>query len=142
MSILMQDASKKEKKPDHLPGAKKSESPSPDTIKVSDALKSTPSVLKYGLYDAGDEQIRIENSPFDPFGPIEPSKIFSTLENSPNSSENGNSYLLLHTASGIQMILFKFKDIRVIVALKLGHPPHEFLKSMHSIQSIQNTSHA
>ncbi len=132
MNILMQaDAPPKEK----IPAAP----PQPYISRIMEALDNTPGILKYGLYEAteaGDTPIFTKNSPSEPFGAIRPSKILAAIEGDRNTAES-SAYLLLHTNDQNQLVLFRFKSVCILVALKFGHPPYEFIKRTNSLLAVE-----
>lgn len=129
MNLLMQADAPPEERSATAP-------PPPYMLRIMEALDKTPGILKYGLYDATDARdtpISTKNTPAEPFGAIRPSKILAAIEDDRNTAESSGTYLLLHTNDQKQLVLFRFKSVCIIVALKFGHPPYEFIKQSNSL---------
>ena len=108
-----------------------------DSVKIIAALDRDPGVLEYGLYNDRYEPMGNLNGRPDPFGSIKISAFFRFLETFGKSSANsGNTSLLLNTTGGRQIAVFRKKDFRIIVSLKVGYTIDEIMARIDSPGSI------
>ncbi|MFO7816228.1 MAG: response regulator [Desulfovibrionales bacterium] len=147
MSFLMESGRGKIQNTGQASGPEKQESsaiqekpaePFPETLDIIEVLEKEASIDEYVLYDDQDRKIPIENSGSDPFGHLKPSKFFRPLTRFRGTKGNGrNKYLLIHTKSGKQIVLFQVRDIRVIASLKSCLSPTRAIKNMHPLLFTQ-----
>ncbi|MFW5936766.1 MAG: response regulator [Desulfosalsimonas sp.] len=110
---------------------------SPETRYIIETLDKEESIHEYVLYDVNDRQIPVENARSEGFGPLAPSKFFQSMRRSRDAAGDGkNHFLLFYTKAGKQMVLFQFRDIRVIASLKAGCTMNRFLQNMHPLFAV------
>ena len=116
------------------PAENKQQSPSPEAHELMEKLSTESSIRVYDLYDEADRPI--PSGPAGPaaahsFGPPAPSKYFHPGGLPGSAEADGKSrYIVVHTESGAQVVLFQYHHVTAVVSLKSGHTPYAFIQTI------------